>query len=103
MSHKLNKDEMYVMPWDNEEDDDECEIIFDGMDFRFVKKIIDCSAPSIDGIDWSVDTHDLADEFEKFLDEEEKTCKHEWRKDTFFFSAKVYETCKICGKKKEDC
>lgn len=30
-----------------------------------------------------------------------ETCKHDWRKD-MFFSAKVYETCKKCGKKKED-
>ena len=62
---------------DPEEYENEYEIVYTGVDFDMVRKD------------------------KNKVDEKPKQCHHEWRQDTFF-SAKVFETCKKCGLKKED-
>ena len=65
-------------PWDTDEDDDDFEIVYTGDDFEIVPK-----------------------KGEKKVDKKPSSCQHEWKAESFF-TAKVYETCKKCGLKKED-
>lgn len=64
----------WINPFQDEEN--EYEIVYTGMDFDMVKK-------------------------DKKVDKPKNTCDHDWAKESFF-TTKVYETCKKCGVKKED-
>jgi hypothetical protein len=65
-------------PWDFEDNDDDFEIIYTGSDFDIVPK-----------------------KRKDRIDKNSNLCEHEWKAESYF-SAKVYETCKKCGFKKED-